>query len=44
VGNVGFIRINANLDGQTYSSEQIKEVLRAEERLLLEMNFEEEYD
>ncbi|MFT5918002.1 MAG: antitoxin component HigA of HigAB toxin-antitoxin module [Flammeovirgaceae bacterium] len=39
-----FIRINANLDGQTYSSEQIKEVLRAEERLLLEMNFEEEYD
>ncbi|MFT6960397.1 MAG: antitoxin component HigA of HigAB toxin-antitoxin module [Flammeovirgaceae bacterium] len=39
-----FIRINANLDGQTYSSEQIKEVLRAEERLLLEMDFEDEYD
>jgi antitoxin component HigA of HigAB toxin-antitoxin module len=39
-----FIRINDNLDGQTYSSEQIKEVLRAEERLLLEMDFEDEYD
>ncbi len=39
-----FIRINANLDGQSYSSEQIKEVLRAEERILLEMEFVDEYD
>jgi len=43
---IQFIRINANLEGKSYTEAQIKEVLQAEERFLREMNIggeEEDY-